>query len=173
MYGKTCLVAVFAAGLAGADAFMAAPALSRADVKVTSAAARSGAVAPLRNPLSARKLVRSKAYKVAMNAHGKVKAEYIWIGGRGGGGDDYRSKTRVLDKMPTSVDELPMWNYDGSSTGQVRADGPMGRIAGGDSPGCLAADASCAPFFSCPRVPVLAPRASHCPLLSRIFRARA
>jgi hypothetical protein len=34
-------------------------------------------------------------------------------------GDDYRSKTRVLDKMPKTVDELPLWNYDGSSTGQA------------------------------------------------------
>jgi glutamine synthetase len=121
MYAKACFVTVLAAGLAGTNAFMATPALSRANVKVTSAAARSG-LAPLRNPLSARKLVRSGAAKVAMNAHGKVKAEYIWIGGRGGGGDDYRSKTRVLDKMPTSVDELPMWNYDGSSTGQAPGD---------------------------------------------------
>lgn len=119
MYTKTC-IAVLAAGLAGANAFVATPALARANVRVTSSSARAG-VAPLRNPLAVRKLVRSGAVqKVAMNAHGKIKAEYIWIGGRGGGGDDYRSKTRVLDKMPTSVDELPMWNYDGSSTGQVR-----------------------------------------------------
>jgi glutamine synthetase len=51
-----------------------------------------------------------------------IKAEYIWIGGRGGVGDDYRCKTRILDSMPKSVDELPLWNYDGSSTGQAPGD---------------------------------------------------
>ena len=29
---------------------------------------------------------------------------------------------RTLDKVPTSVDELPTWNYDGSSTGQAPGD---------------------------------------------------
>ena len=30
-----------------------------------------------------------------------------------------RSKVRTLPSMPSSPDELPMWNYDGSSTGQA------------------------------------------------------
>lgn len=34
-----------------------------------------------------------------------------------------RSKTRVLAKVPKSPSELPMWNYDGSSTGQVGGGG--------------------------------------------------
>lgn len=29
---------------------------------------------------------------------------------------------RTLDKVPTSPDELPTWNYDGSSTGQAPGD---------------------------------------------------
>ena len=41
-----------------------------------------------------------------------------------------RSKTRVLTKVPTKPEDLPVWNYDGSSTGQVchRRTGPtLGR----------------------------------------------
>eukprot|EP00056_Hartaetosiga_gracilis_P004778 m.78107 g.78107 ORF g.78107 m.78107 type:complete len:396 (+) comp11943_c0_seq1:139-1326(+) len=47
---------------------------------------------------------------------GRVCAEYIWIGGTG---TDIRCKTKVLDKVPVSVDDLPIWNYDGSSTKQA------------------------------------------------------
>ena len=40
--------------------------------------------------------------------------EYIWLGG----GNEFRGKTRVLDKILT-LEEVPMWNYDGSSTAQA------------------------------------------------------
>ena len=49
----------------------------------------------------------------------RITAEYIWIGGSG---LDLRSKTRTLEKRPSSVDELPEWNFDGSSTGQAPGD---------------------------------------------------
>ena len=42
---------------------------------------------------------------------GKVIAEYVWIDGAGG----CRSKARTLDGPITSLDQLPDWNYDGSS----------------------------------------------------------
>ena len=47
---------------------------------------------------------------------GKVIAEYVWIGGSGA---DLRSKSRTLNKRPERPEELPTWNYDGSSTGQA------------------------------------------------------
>jgi len=44
-----------------------------------------------------------------------VIVEYIWLGAK----NEFRGKTMVLqvDKI-TSVEQLPDWNYDGSSTGQ-------------------------------------------------------
>jgi len=52
--------------------------------------------------------------------------EYVWLGGN----NELRSKTRVLDSLDTvtidnvvtsyvTIDDIPNWNYDGSSTGQA------------------------------------------------------
>lgn len=46
---------------------------------------------------------------------GKVMAEYLWIDSRG----EVRSKCRTVDAKKATLDHLPNWNYDGSSTGQA------------------------------------------------------
>jgi glutamine synthetase len=46
----------------------------------------------------------------------EIQAEYIWIGGSG---QDLRSKTKTVLHEVKSVQDLPVWNYDGSSTGQA------------------------------------------------------
>ncbi|KAJ5082761.1 Glutamine synthetase beta-Grasp [Penicillium argentinense] len=55
---------------------------------------------------------------MSLDQRGRVQAEYIWIDAVGG----TRSKTKTLSKPVKSVDELPEWNFDGSSTGQAPGD---------------------------------------------------
>jgi glutamine synthetase len=62
--------------------------------------------------------VNVSAHYASLDQRGKVLAEYVWIGGSGNP-DDLRCKTKTLNKEVKSVDELPVWNYDGSSTGQA------------------------------------------------------
>lgn len=52
-----------------------------------------------------------------LSVRGQVLAEYIWVGGTG---SDLRSKSRVLNFKPHSVEDLPIGQFDGSLTGQVR-----------------------------------------------------
>ena len=51
-------------------------------------------------------------------APGKVQAEYVWIDGD----QTCRSKCRTLPSNKVSLEQLPDWNYDGSSTGQAPGD---------------------------------------------------
>lgn len=53
---------------------------------------------------------------MALPQGNRICAEYVWIGGDG---YDIRSKTRVLESKPSRPDELPLWNFDGSSTKQA------------------------------------------------------
>ncbi|TMS32960.1 hypothetical protein L596_000745 [Steinernema carpocapsae] len=41
---------------------------------------------------------------------------YVWVDGSG---ENLRCKQRTMSKKPKSVEELPVWNFDGSSTGQA------------------------------------------------------
>ena len=49
---------------------------------------------------------------------GKIKAEYIWMDGHEPT-QKLRSKTKVIDGPINSIDELPLWGFDGSSTNQA------------------------------------------------------
>lgn len=53
-----------------------------------------------------------------LDTRGKVLAEYIWLGGSG---TDIRSLVRVLDRRPTSAEDVPTWHVDGSCSGQATA----------------------------------------------------
>ncbi|KAI1711492.1 glutamine synthetase, catalytic domain-containing protein [Ditylenchus destructor] len=46
----------------------------------------------------------------------RIQAEYVWIDGSG---EHIRSKTRTLDSLPKTIDDFPLWNFDGSSTNQA------------------------------------------------------
>ena len=52
---------------------------------------------------------------LALDQGERVQAEYVWIGGN----NELRCKTKTLERSPLSIKELPVWNFDGSSTEQA------------------------------------------------------
>jgi len=52
---------------------------------------------------------------LALDQANMIQAEYVWIGGN----NELRCKTKTLDKEVSGPDELPVWNFDGSSTEQA------------------------------------------------------
>jgi len=46
-----------------------------------------------------------------LNQNGKIIAEYVWVDGS----QQMRAKCRTLNKKVTDVDQIPDWNFDGSS----------------------------------------------------------
>merc|ERR1719201_1340946 len=69
---------------------------------------------------SANALVFNGAVRAPSTARAAVSmAESVWIDGD----LTCRSKTRTLDaNKVTTAEKLPLWNYDGSSTGQAPGD---------------------------------------------------
>jgi len=51
-----------------------------------------------------------------LDTRGMIQATYIWIDGSG---ETMRGKTKTIDWDPVNPQQLPVWNFDGSSTGQA------------------------------------------------------
>eukprot|EP01023_Acetabularia_acetabulum_P064120 TRINITY_DN8211_c0_g1_i2.p1 TRINITY_DN8211_c0_g1~~TRINITY_DN8211_c0_g1_i2.p1 ORF type:complete len:431 (-),score=80.90 TRINITY_DN8211_c0_g1_i2:423-1574(-) len=67
------------------------------------------------NALLDQHLARSLLEKIP-DQNGRIAAEYVWIGGSE---EDLRSKTKTLEKKVQKIEDVPRWNFDGSSTDQA------------------------------------------------------
>eukprot|EP00904_Undaria_pinnatifida_P008494 jgi/Undpi1/4775/HiC_scaffold_18.g08128.m1 len=108
------------ASMAGVHAFVGPSVVSRARPAASSSSALKMSADAERKPPGDVKLDQGVMGRyMALDQGSKVQAEYVWLGGTG---QDLRCKTRTLDAKPTEVDQLPLWNYDGSSCGQAPGD---------------------------------------------------
>lgn len=71
---------------------------------------------PTPAPTDARTTTTVLAPFLELDQQGTTQVEYVWIGGSG---EDLRSKTKSVTGAVTSPSDLPVWNFDGSSTGQA------------------------------------------------------
>ena len=66
------------------------------------------------------KTIRSKCFnkKKLFSVHqgNCIQAEYVWVDGSG---ESLRCKSMTLPDGPVEASDLPLWNFDGSSTGQA------------------------------------------------------
>jgi len=62
------------------------------------------------------KTIADRLMSLDISKCGKTQCMYIWIDGTGEG---VRAKTKTVNFVPTKPEDLPLWNYDGSSTGQA------------------------------------------------------
>lgn len=53
---------------------------------------------------------------LSLDVQGTIQVLYVWIDGTG---QSMRCKTKTMYKIPKSVDDCPVWNFDGSSTRQA------------------------------------------------------
>jgi len=62
------------------------------------------------------KTLMERYMKLDISVTNKIQCMYVWIDGTEA---NLRAKSRTLDFEPTAPKELPIWNFDGSSTGQA------------------------------------------------------
>jgi glutamine synthetase len=56
-----------------------------------------------------------KSYIMNLPLENVIQVTYVFVGGN----KELRSKSRTFEKKHYKFDDLPLWNYDGSSTGQA------------------------------------------------------
>lgn len=58
----------------------------------------------------------TKNYLTLPQPDDRIQVLYVWIDGSG---ESLRCKTKTVEFIPQKPEELPIWNFDGSSTGQA------------------------------------------------------
>nr|XP_050033588.1 glutamine synthetase-like isoform X1 [Dermacentor andersoni] len=77
--------------------------------------AQAIAMTPLIPTYTSNQALLSK-YLSLPQPNNEIQCTYIWIDGSG---QNLRCKTRTVEFEPQNVKDLPIWNFDGSSTGQA------------------------------------------------------